>query len=133
MGVSVRIRRTDTPIHQARRPTRGPERAARGPDGSGLLACHLANVDLSSPGRAILRANCGTRNTTADGRSKDRMGTMLESWSVAFLAAGGASEAQGGCARAGRAPGACRPPAEGKIQMFEHLDRGGTMPGERAP
>ena len=56
------------------------------------------------------------------------MGTMLESWSVAFLAAGGASEAQGGCARAGRAPGACRPPAEGKIQMFEHLDRGGTMP-----
>src|ERR1022692_4791226 len=92
MGVSVRIRRTDTPIHQARRPTRGPERAARGPDGSGLLACHLANVDLSSPGRAIHRANCGTRNTTADGRSKDGMGTMLESWSVAFLAAGEGTE-----------------------------------------
>jgi protease I len=66
------------------------------------------------------------------------MGTMLESRSVAFLAAGEGTEqaelqqpweavlAQGG-----------RPvlvsPAEGKIQMFEHLDRGDTMPVDLHP
>ncbi len=66
------------------------------------------------------------------------MRTMLESRSVAFLAAGEGTEqaelqkpweavlAQGG-----------RPvlvsPAEGKIQMFEHLDRGDTMSVDLQP
>jgi protease I len=66
------------------------------------------------------------------------VGTMLESRSVAFLAAAEGTEqaelqkpweavrAQGG-----------RPvlvsPAQGKIQMFEHLDRGDTMPVDLQP
>ena len=66
------------------------------------------------------------------------MGTMLESRLVAFLAAGEGTEqaelqqpweavlAQGGLP-------VLVSPAEGKIQMFEHLDRGDTMPVDLQP
>ena len=66
------------------------------------------------------------------------MGTMLESRSVAFLAAGEGTEQaelqkpwEAVLARGGRP--VLVSPAESKIQMFEHLDRGDTMSVDLQP